>query len=65
MKTKTIFKKVTASKLLKSLLVLFMLSWLTLLTSCFFPCGGTVRDGHRSMHEHRGHLDHFDHDDHR
>ena len=51
-----IVKKTKAGKLSKLILVFFMLSWLTLLSSCFFPCGGVVRDGHR---EHHGwHHDH-------
>jgi len=64
MKTQKIIKA-TYGKFLKSLLVLFMLSWLTLLSSCFFPCGGPVRDGHRDMHERHRQHGHHDHDDHR
>jgi hypothetical protein len=50
-------KKVRAGQLLKSILVIFMLSWMILLTSCvaFIP----VR-GHEGHSEQRGHSERHD-----
>ncbi len=46
-------KKLRADKLSKYILVIFMLSWITLLSSCiaFVPVG---HDGHGSGHGHDG-----------
>ncbi len=55
------------NRLLKSILVILMLSWLTILTSCFFPCGGPGYVGYRGGYGHhgdRGGWGHGDHDDH-
>jgi hypothetical protein len=55
-------KKVRAGKLLKSILVIFMLSWITLMSSCiaFVPV-----QGHEGHGGHHGHGQQHGHDNHR
>ena len=52
-----------AGKLLKSILVIFMLLLITLLSSCFAPGPGHGSRG--SMHERHGHNERHGHDEHR
>jgi len=63
-------KPVSAGKLLKSILVIFMLAWIILVSSCIVRTPGPGHERHRGNVErhdndrHRGHDDHHDHDDH-
>ena len=59
-----------AAIFLRSILVILMMSWLTVLSSCLFPGPGNARHGERNEHhehnerhgngEHNGHDDHHD-----
>jgi hypothetical protein len=60
-----IVKITGGSRLLKSMLVILMLAWLTILTSCFFPYGGPGFGGHRGMYGgHRWDHGGYEHGDH-
>jgi hypothetical protein len=50
-------KKVGAGNLFKSLLVVFMLTWITLLSSCAIFIPVPVHVGHGERHEHHEHRD--------
>ena len=52
--------KVGTSKLLKSILIIFMLLWITLLSSCFVSGPGHARHG--NMNERHGHGERHGHD---
>ena len=58
-------KNVRADKLLKYFLVVFMLSWMFLLSSCvlFIPIGHERHGGHGEYHGHNEHREHEEHHD--
>ena len=60
---KKIVKIAGSNKLLKTFLALVMLSCLTLLTSCFYPCCGPGNYGDHGYH-HGYRMDHGYHGDH-
>jgi len=55
--------KAGGGRFLKSILIIFMLSLITLLSSCLVP--GPGRERHRSTNERHGHNDRHDNGEHR
>jgi hypothetical protein len=60
--------KVRKGRLAKAFLVLFMLCWIFLLSSCFVRGPGherhELRNEHHDNHDNHEHHDHDNHDDH-
>jgi hypothetical protein len=54
--------KVGSRRFSKIILFIFMLSWMTVLSSCFVRAPG--HEGHDDRHEHHDSHEHHDHDDH-
>jgi hypothetical protein len=54
---------VGAGRILRPILLIFMLFWIMLLSSCMVPGPGHERHGGNDRREHNDHNDHHDHHD--